>query len=342
VPTWAVIPMVLLATSATIIASQAVITGVFSLTRQAIQMGYVPRLRIVHTSSRHLGQIYVPQVNWLMMIATLSLVIGFQSSSKLAAAYGVAVTATMLITSLLFYVVARERWQWSRLRAGLMVTVFLVVDVSFFSANLSKLFHGAWCPLVLAAVTMLIMMTWKRGREILSGELREMSTPLATLKKRISSEGITRVRGNAVLLTGQSQMVPIALMHNIEHNKVIHSQVALLNFSLVEVPRVPNKDKLHIDDLGSGLYQWTAYFGFMESPSVPQVLALAQGLGLNFRMEDTSFFLGREKLVFNGGRQMGRWRAHLFAFLSRNAYDASLYFGIPEERVMEVGVRLGI
>jgi len=342
VPSWAVIPMVILATCATIIASQAVITGVFSLTRQAIQMGYLPRLKVLHTSSKHFGQIYVPQINWLVMVATLGLVLGFQSSSKLAAAYGVAVTSTMLIATLLFYVVARNKWKWSRLAAGVPVVLFFLVDFSFFSANISKIFHGAWFPLVLGASAMLIMTTWKRGREILVEQLHKLTVPFASLKSKISDEKIERVKGHAVFLTGQPQSVPFALIHNLEHNKIVHSQVILLNFSSLEIPRVPNKDKLQIEELGSGFYQLTAFYGFMESPSVPKVLALALGQGLEVPIDQTSFFLGREKLIVNADRQINRWRARLFAFLSRNAYDASSFFEIPEDRVIEVGVRLNV
>jgi KUP system potassium uptake protein len=342
VPDWAVVPMVILATCATIIASQAVITGVFSLTRQAIQMGYLPRLKVVHTSSRHFGQIYVPQVNWLLMIATLGLVIGFQSSSKLAAAYGVAVTSTMLISTVLFYVVARKKWNWSRLAAGIPVALFLVTDLSFFLANLSKILHGAWFPLALGGAIMLVMATWKRGREILAEELLSLTVPFADLKKKITEEKVARVKGYAVFLTGQPRTLPIAMIHNLEHNKIVHSNVLLLNFSFLEVPRVPNTDKLHIEDLGSGFHQVTASYGFMESPSVPRALALAFGQGLEVPIDETSYFLGREKLVVNANRRMSRWRAHLFAFLSRNAYDASTFFEIPEDRVIEVGIRLTV
>ncbi len=342
VPSWAVIPMVFLATCATIIASQAVITGVFSLTRQAMQMGYLPRLRVVHTSSKHFGQIYVPQVNWLVMIATLALVLIFQSSSKLAAAYGVAVTSTMLISSILLYVVAREKWKWNMIITGALVAVFLIVDIGFFSANITKIFHGAWFPLVLGGITMLIMTTWKRGREILSEQLRSLAIPFADLRRRLADEKITRVKGHAVFLTGQPQTVPIALTHNLDHNKIVHSRVVLLNFSWLEIPRVRNRDKLQIEDLGSGFHQITASYGFMESPSVPNVLSLAVGQGLELPIDQASFFLGREKLVVNPEMHMSRWRANLFAFLSRNAYDASSFFEIPEDRVIEVGVRLSI
>ncbi len=342
VPSGLMIPMLLLATCATIIASQAVITGVYSLTRQAIQMGYLPRLNIIHTSTRHFGQIYVPAINWLMMFATLALVLGFQSSSKLAAAYGVAVTSTMLIATFLFYVIARKIWDWGILTAGIPVLLFLVVDISFLAANISKIFHGAWFPLVLGAIAMIIMTTWKLGRKILSEQLSELLMPFEKVNERIIDEKIQRVKGHAVFLTGSPKNIPIALTQNLEHFKSLHSNVVLLNFSLLEIPRVPNIDKLKIVELGAGFHQITAYFGYMESPSVEKILALAKGEGLDVPLHESSFFLGREKLIINGERRMSRWRAHLFSFLSRNAYDASAFFEIPENRVIEVGIRLTI
>jgi KUP system potassium uptake protein len=342
VPSWAVIPMVILATSATIIASQAVITGVFSLTRQAVQMGYLPRMRIIHTSLKHFGQIYVPQINWIMMLATLALVLGFQSSSKLAAAYGVAVTSTMLISTILFYAVARAKWGWSRLAAGVPVFIFLLVDISFFSANLSKIFHGAWFPLVIGAAFFFTMTTWKRGRELLMAQLQGLSVSFKSLKMQLSSDNVARIRGYAIYMTGRSDIVPIALSHNIRHNKVLHSQVAFLNFALLEIPRVPNKDKLMIEDLGSGFHMVSVYYGFMESPNVPMALSLAAGQGLDFPINETSFFLGRERLIFDAENGMHKLRSHLFALLSRNSYDASLFFDIPQEQVIEVGIRLRI
>ncbi|MFH2035980.1 MAG: potassium transporter Kup [Candidatus Zixiibacteriota bacterium] len=342
VPQWAVIPVVILATMATIIASQAVITGVFSLTRQAVQLGYLPRLKITHTSSKHLGQIYVPQVNWLMMIATLSLVLGFQSSSKLAAAYGVAVTSTMLISTILFYVVAREKWNWSRLSAGIPVAIFLMVDLSFFSANLSKILHGAWFPLAIGFSIMFIMLTWKRGREILYGQFQQMSVKLANFKSELAIDEAVRVKGNAIFMSGQVDSVPVALAHNLKHNKVIHNQVGFLHFLSTEDPRVPNIEKVKTEKLGSGFYNIVASYGYMESPSVPKIIALMHGQGVEFPIDETSFFLGREKLIWDKDHYFSRWRAHLFAFLSRNAYDASSYYEIPQEQVIEVGVRLKI
>lgn len=342
VPEWAVIPMVILATCATIIASQAVITGVFSLTRQAIQMGYLPRLKVIHTSAKHYGQIYVPVINWLLMVATLGLVLGFQSSSKLAAAYGVAVTLTMLIATVLFYRIARSLWRWNIFAAGIPFIIFFVTDLAFFAANVSKIAHGAWFPLALAAIFMLVMTTWKKGRAYLSNDLRNLTMPFTDLKHKIAEEKITRIKGYAVYLTGQARVVPAALAHNLEHNKVIHSNVLFLNFTFVDLPRVPNKDKLQIEDLGSGFHQITASYGFMESPSVPKTLALASGQGLDFPLEHSSFVLGREKLVVDAHNKLSRSRAYLFSFLSRNAHDASTFFEIPDDRVIEVGIRLTI
>jgi KUP system potassium uptake protein len=342
VPMWAVIPMVILATCATIIASQAVITGVFSLTKQAVQLGYLPRMNIVHTSSRHFGQIYVSEINWFMMIATLGLVLGFQSSSKLAAAYGVAVTSTMLISSLLLYVVAREMWKWSALIAGPLCALFLVIEFCFFSANITKILHGAWFPLAIGGMFLAVMLTWKRGREILSGQFRDVSITYDEFQALMNEEKIARVKGYAIFLSGQPGKVPVALTHNLRHNRVLHAHVAFLHFQRTEIPRVPNMEKLKIDDLGSGFHRITVSVGFMEYPNVPQALVLARGQGVDFPLEETSFFLGREKLVWEQGNGITRWRAHLFAFLSRNAYDASSFFDIPQEQVMEVGVRLKI
>lgn len=248
----------------------------------------------------------------------------------------------MLISTVLFYVVAREKWKWSRLSAGIPVAIFLVTDFGFFAANLGKILHGAWFPLALGGAVMLVMTTWKRGRAILAEELRNLTIPFSALKQKMSDENVSRVRGHAVFLTGQPHTLPMAMLHNLEHNKTVHSNVLFLNFSFREVPRVPNMDKLYIEDLGSGFHHVTASYGFMESPSVPKALALALGQGLEVPIEETSYFLGREKLVINSHRKMSRWRAHFFVFLSRNAYDASTFFEIPEDRVIEVGIRLRI
>jgi len=340
VPSWGIIPMVILATAATIIASQAVISGVFSLTRQAIQLGYLPRLRVTHTSSRHFGQIYVPLANWFLMFAAITLVIGFKSSSKLAAAYGVAVTSTMLIATLLFYEVARERWRWNILAVGIPTFLFLIVDISFFSANISKIFHGAWFPLVIGGFVFLLFMTWKKGREILALQFKEGMTPIDGFQKDILSLSPERVRGQAVFLAGNPDVIPAALTHNLEHNKILHSEIGILHFAAERIPRVPNDKKVSVVKVEKGIFLIIARYGFMETPNVRNVLSLAEVEGLNFDIEKTSFFLGRERLVPTKGKGLKSWRKNIFIFMSRNALDASTFYDIPAEQIIEVGVRL--
>lgn len=340
VPSWAMVPMVVLATLATIIASQAVITGSFSLTHQAIQLGYLPRLRVTHTSVSHFGQIYVGPVNWLLMICTIGLVLGFQSSSKLAAAYGVAVTSTMLITTILFYVVARQRWGWRRLTAGTLTGIFFLVDVPFFGANVSKIFHGAWFPLAIGAFFFVLMLTWEQGRKILADQFQTLTPSFDAFKKSLDQNPPHRVNGQAVFLTGNPDVVPSTLVQNLKHNKVIHSDVAILHFKTENVPRVPNFGKVKTEKLGGGFFQIIAHHGFMEEPKIDTILTLAHEQGLNFKLEEASYYLGREKLAIGSDPLMGRWRSNLFIFLSRNSMDAAAFFGIPPDRIIEVGVQL--
>ncbi|MBU2538808.1 MAG: potassium transporter Kup [Proteobacteria bacterium] len=340
VPNWAMIPMVLLATCATIIASQAVITGSFSLTRQAIQLGYLPRLPITHTSSSHIGQIYVGPVNWALMLCTIGLVLGFQSSSKLAAAYGVAVSATMLITTTLFFVVASKRWGWSRLTAGLIAALFFIVDLPFFGANMSKIFHGAWFALAIGGFFFLVMLTWEQGREILGKKMRGLTPRLEEFRKMLTNCPPQRINGQAVFLTRSHDIVPAALMHNLKHNKILHSDVVFLNIRTEEIPRVPNFEKIEAEKLGPGLYRIIAHYGFMEEPKIDTIFALSRSKGINLDMKETSFFLGREKLSIGEQPEMSRWRSLLFLFLARNAMDAAAFFDIPSNQVIEVGIQL--
>jgi len=339
VPSWALVPMVLLATVATIIASQAVITGSFSLTRQAIQLGYLPRLRVLHTSAAHIGQIYVAPVNWLLMICTIGLVIGFQSSSKLAAAYGVAVTSTMLITTTLFFVVARRRWGWGRPAAGALAGLFFLVDIPFFCANISKIFHGAWFPLVIGAAFFTLMLTWEEGRNILAGQLWNLSPSIDDFRKSLEVNPPQKVRGQAIFLTGNPDRVPQALVQNVNHNKILHSDIAILHFKTEDIPRVPNFEKIDAEKLLGGFYRITAHHGFMETPTMENILTLAREKGVEIKLEDASFFLGREKLIIGDKPKMGLWRSNLFLFLSKNSMDASSFFGIPSNQVIEVGVQ---
>lgn len=340
VPYWAMIPMVILATAATIIASQAVISGAFSLTQQAIQLGYLPRMKIVHTSARQIGQIYIPSVNWILMVSTIGLAIGFRSSNKLAAAYGVAVTSTMLISTILFYVVASEKWKWSRLSAASLAGFFFVVDFAFFSANISKILHGAWFPLVIGGIVFIVMMTWKRGRDILANQVKDRTMTLEEFQKSIALDSPHRVNGQAVFLTGNPGVVPVALLHNLKHNKVLHSEIAFLHFQTERIPRVPNDRKVEVYKMGSGFYKITAHYGFMENPDIRNILSLAIEKGIDFKMEKISFFLGREKLTLGKKPAMSLWRIKLFSFMSRNALDVADFFHIPAGQVIELVVTL--
>ena len=340
VPVWALLPMVLLATVATIIASQAVITGAFSLTRQAIQLGYLPRLRVSHTSATHIGQIYIAPVNWLLMICTIGLVIGFHSSSQLAAAYGVAVASTMLITTTIFFFVARQRWGWSRLAAGALSGLFFLVDIPFFCANIIKIFHGAWFPLAIATAFFILMLTWEEGRHILSEQLLNLSPSIEDFEKSLDLNPPQRIKGQAIFLTGNPDRVPQAIVQNLSHNKILHSDVVILHFKTEDIPRVPNFEKIDAEKLLlSGFYRITAHHGFMETPKIENILALSREKGVEFKLENTSFFLGREKLIITDKPKMNLWRSTLFLFLSKNSMDASSFFGIPSNQVIEIGVQ---
>lgn len=339
-PHWALYPLIVLATAATIIASQAVISGSFSLTRQAVQLGFSPRINIKHTSSREIGQIYVPFVNWTLMISTILLVIGFKTSDNLAAAYGVAVTTTMVITTLLFYVVAREKWGWPLWLITSISVIFIVADLSFFAANIIKVEYGGWFPLLVAASIFLVMTTWKRGREILKDRLSENLVPMETFIKDLESRELKRVRGNAVFMTGTSNGVPPALLHNVKHNRSLHEQVALLTILTRNVPKVSPAERLEVKELGSGIYRIIAHYGFKETPNVPKLLKKTQAWGLSFDMMKTSFFLGRETLIPTKRPGMAQWREALFAFLSRNSQRATSFFDIPVNRVVELGIQI--
>jgi len=342
VPAWAMVPTVLLATLATIIASQAVISGAMSLTRQAIQLGYLPRLNILHTSATQIGQIYVAPINWMLMICTIALVIGFRSSSKLAAAYGVAVTSTMLITTTLFFIVARRRWNWPLVWAAPLVGLFFMIDVPFFGANISKIFHGAWFPLVIGAVFFLLMLTWAKGRRVLADQLRRIMPPIHQFIVDLASHPPAKIEGDAVFLTGNPYTTPVALAKNVRHSKVLHNRTILLYFQVEDIPRVPNLEKLQIEKLGGGFHRIVAHRGFMEDPQLSTVMALVRDQGLDLNQETTSFYIGREKLVIGEPSTMARWRAALFIFMSRNAADATSFFNLPEDQVIEIGVRLAI
>jgi len=340
IPSWAIIPMVLLATTATIIASQAVITGAFSLTRQAIQLGYLPRMRIIHTSAEQIGQIYVPQVNWMLMIATIFLVLEFKTSDKLAAAYGVAVTSTMLITTLLFYVVARRKWGWSKLTVGTLFIIFIITDLAFFGANMSKIMHGAWFPLVIAGGIFTLMITWQRGRQLLYEQLSKEALTIEDFIKSLSLQSVERVRGQAIFLSGNPGIIPRALLHNLKHNKILHSEIIFLNISTLEVPRIPLDEKINFEKLGSGFYKIMVKYGFMEEPNIVNILTLIREKGVDFKPAQVSYFLGREMVLPKEKSKMSRWRTKLFALMSHNAFGFTAYYNIPPNQVVELGSQI--
>jgi KUP system potassium uptake protein len=339
-PTWALYPLIALATAAAIIASQAIISGSFSLTRQAVQLGYSPRLKIEHTSAREIGQIYVPAVNWVLMVLTAGLVVAFQNSSNIAGAYGVALSTVMVITTTMFYAVCREIWRWGLLRSVLLVGLFLTMDVAFLGANALKIAQGGWFPLAAAALVFVLFTTWKRGRDLLYSRLRERAVPLDILLGDIEADPPIRVPGTAVFMTPNPGSTPHALVHNLAHNKVLHEQVVFLTVLTEDVPVVPPYERVQVQDLAHGFYWVTARYGFMQDPRVPEILERARGQGLEVLLEATTFFLGRETLIPTPRPGMARWRERLFSFMSRNAQRATTFFRIPPDQVFEVGVQV--
>lgn len=341
-PQWARYPLIALATAAAIIASQAVISGAFSLTRQAVQLGYSPRVQIAHTSSKEIGQIYIPGINWALMLATVAVVLGFQSSSNMAAAYGVAVSSTFVITTLLLYILSRETWGWTRTKAALVVGFFLVVDLAFFGANIIKVPQGGWFPLAVAAGVYTLMTTWKRGREILSKRMLEKTVPLKMLLADLAAEPPIRVPGTAIFMYGNPDGTPPALVHNLAHNKVLHEKVVFLTIVTEDVPHVAGEDRVMMKRLGKGFHAVKARYGFMQDPDIQEVLDACKAQGIDIRIEGTTFFLGRESLIASDRPGMAQWRERVFAVMSRNALRATAFFKIPPNQVFEVGAQVEI
>jgi KUP system potassium uptake protein len=339
-PDWALYPLVVLSTLATVIASQAIISGAFSLTRQAVQLGYLPRMDIIHTSSSEVGQIYIPGVNWLLMVSTIVLVISFRSSSNLAAAYGIAVTTTMLITTLLAFFVAYRRWKWPLWAAVAVTVLFLFVDLSFFGANMVKVLQGGWFPLVVGAFVYLLMSTWSRGRDVLAKRLQKDSFPFAQFVAGVRPESPPRVSGTAIFMARDADATPAALLHNLKHNKVLHEQVVLLTVVTEQVPQVPKEDRVELVDMTKGFYKAIAHYGFMQYPGVPDVLDSLRAQGLDLDLMRTSFFLSRETLIPSKRPGMALWREKLFALMSRNALRPTDFFRIPVNRVVELGMQV--
>jgi KUP system potassium uptake protein len=341
-PDWALLPMVCLATVATVIASQAVITGAYSLTRQAIQLGLLPRFEIRHTSEAHSGQIYIPRVNMLLLVSVVLLVLLFRSSSALASAYGISVTGTMVVTAMMGFVVIWRVWKWSPIAAAALIVPFLLLDFTFLAANLLKVFEGGWVPLALGGVVILLMYTWRRGSRLLFEKSRKLEFPLLDLVAMLEKRPPQRVSGTAVFLTSDPQSAPTALMHSLKHYKVLHERNVILTIETAPTPRIDPAERVRLEEISATFTKVTLRFGFMESPNVPKSLAIARKLGWQFDIMSTSFFLSRRALKPAAHSGMPRWQDHLFIALSRTANDATDYFQIPTGRVVEVGTQVTV
>jgi KUP system potassium uptake protein len=340
VPGWALWPLIGLATLATVIASQAVISGVFSLTRQAIQLGYLPRMTVCHTSAAEIGQVYIPRVNWLLLAGVLALVLGFRSSGNLAAAYGISVTGAMAIDAVLAGLVAAWRWGWGPV-AALVFGAFLLIDLAYFGANALKIPSGGWFPLVVAAAFAYIVVTWRRGRTAVWEKLYARALPARDFIDRLDPD-LIRVRGTAVYMTGNPEVVPVALLNNIEHNQVLHEQIVLMTVRTLDIPHVPEDRRIEVEELGAGFFRVAVSYGFMDRPDVPRALALCQAAGLQADPARTSYFLGRETLIPTPRPPLGPVEARVFTFLSAGNLSATTYFGIPPERVVELGAQVEV
>ncbi len=343
-PDWALYPLVVVATIAAVIASQALISGAYSLLQQAIQLGYWPRLTIVHTSREASGQIYVPEVNWALMVACVALTIGFRRAGALAAAYGIAVVSTMIITTLLLYAVARQLWKWPLWQALGMAALFLAVDIPFLAANSVKLVQGGWVPVLVAVSLFVVMTTWKRGRKVLADQFESTKLPIDIFLSDVERKGaegkLPRVAGTAVFMVSQTGGVPPVMLHHVKHNQVLHQTVVLMTLVTENIPEVSSKRRIHVKELGQGFWEVIADTGFMETPNVPRILARAAEQGLPFEPNRCSYYLGRETLLPTGRSPMAHWRKLLFLILARNARPASAFFRLPPNRVVELGAQI--
>ena len=339
-PQWALYPLIAIATMAAVMASQAVITGSFSLTLQAIQLGYCPRLRIEHTSSHQMGQIYIPAVNWMLMIATIALVLGFRSSSNLASAYGIAITITMVVTTSLFFLLIKDHWKWHPMIAVLVAAIFLGIDLAFLGANLLKILHGGWFPLLIAGTVYLLMSTWQDGRKLLGERLRASSLSTELFIADLLSNPPLRVPGTAVFMSGNPMATPLALRQNVAHNHVLHERIIILAVQTSESPHVAPDARLEIEEIGEGFFRVILLYGFMEEPNVPHALARMTCGGQKVDPQTVSYYLGRETLIATPHKGMYMWRESLFAFLSRNSQPATLFFHLPADRVVEIGAQV--
>jgi KUP system potassium uptake protein len=341
-PEWARIPLVILATMAAVIASQALISGAFSLTQQAIQLGYLPRMNVDHTSTREIGQVYLGAVNYALMATCLAVVFSFQSSTALAAAYGVAVTTTMVITSALLYVVMRTRWGWSATSAGALTAVFLLIDIAFFAANIIKVPDGGWFPLVVGLVVLVVMVTWKTGRDRLTSQIRSGELPTERFIGSISTHPQRRVPGTAVYMFSDLGATPPPLLANLRHNEVIHETVLIVTVEWTSQPRVPRARRATVHDLGEGFFQILLRYGFVETPDVPVALANITRAEFGFDPDDAVYVVGNETVLPHEGRNFLALRDRLFALMHRNATSPIMFFGLPPERVIEVGSQVAM
>jgi KUP system potassium uptake protein len=341
-PDWARLPLVGIATAATIIASQAVISGAFSVTHQAVQLGFLPRLRTEHTSEKAAGQIYIPAVNWGLLFMVIVLVLGFRESGRLASAYGIAVTGTMLITTVMLGFIIFYLWRWNRIVATLIIGTFLLVDGTYFASNITKIPDGGWFPLLVAAVSFTVLTTWARGRQLMRERLQESALPLPVFIKS-AAKSVHRVRGTAVFLSASADIVPAALLHNLKHNQVLHQRVIILNVKVEEVPHVPQEKRVEVHAAGHGFYRMILHYGFMEEVDIPAALTNSKALGEPFSMMSTSFFLGRQKLIPSKKVPgMALWREKLFSWMLKSSESAMEFFKLPTNRVVELGSQVQI
>ncbi|MDO8651217.1 MAG: potassium transporter Kup [Undibacterium sp.] len=339
---WSIYPLVVLSTMAAVIASQATISGTFSMTKQAISLGFLPRMKIIHTSSMEIGQIYIPVANWLQLLAVVGAVVGFGSATNLASAYGIANTGTMLVTSLLTFFVIRYGWKYNLFLCLIATGFFLVIDISLFSSNALKFFSGGWFPIALGLAIFIVMLTWKRGRELVFDNLKKHAIPLEEFLESLFVSAPIRVAGTAVFLRGEADGVPHALLHNLSHNKILHERVVFLTLHNKEIPWVPFAERIKVVDLGNACYQIDVSYGFKNEPDIPGALALCEPYGLSFEPMETSYFISRQTIISTPGSGMSRWREGLFVTMSRNARDAADYYQIPSNRVIEVGAQVEI
>ena len=339
-PEWSLIPLILLATVSTVIASQAVITGAFSVSRQALQLGYLPRMHIEHTSESEQGQVYMPRVNWGLMVATMVLVVGFGSSSKLAAAYGIAVTGDMVITTLLASIVFREIWRWGKLKTGLLISLFLVIDLSFFSANLLKVPDGGWVPLLIGTIIFILMLTWKTGRYLVFTRLKSEAMAIEPFIEAVGAHPPPRVPGTALFMTPNPEGVPHAMLHNLKHNKVLHEKVVILTVKFLDFPHTNDEERVNVEALPYEFYRVTVRYGFKDEPDLPRDLVLCCKYGLTIDAMDTSYFIGKESLIASNKTGMSIWRKKIFIGLFRTAETITNQFKLPPNRVIELGSQL--